>query len=153
MSADLVKNQLIARSLPEGFDDPGSEGSESKRKSQRGLTLMELIVAFTILMVLTMMAIPIARFRIRREHERDLRLALNGLRTAIDKYKDACDGGKIATTKIDTLCYPDSLDALVEGVKIANDPKGNKIRFLRRIPRDPFTHSGDSPRNRSPFSC
>ena len=114
-----------------------------KRKTQRGLTLMELIVAFTILMVLTMMAIPMARFRVRREHERDLRLALHELRTAIDKYKDACDGGKIATTKVDTFCYPDSLESLVEGVKIANDPKGNKIRFLRRIPRDPFTHSTD----------
>ena len=82
-----------------------------KRKSQRGLTLIELIVAFTILMVLTTMAIPMARFRIRREHERDLRLALYELRTAIDKYKDACDGGKIATTKIDTFAIPTAWNA------------------------------------------
>ena len=114
-----------------------------KRKSQRGLTLIELVVAFTILMVLTMMAIPIARYRIRRENERDLRFALREMRTAIDKYKDACDAQKITSTKIDSYCYPDSLDMLVQGVKLANDPKGTKIRFLRRIPRDPFTKSTD----------
>ncbi|MGD0580848.1 MAG: type II secretion system protein [Bryobacteraceae bacterium] len=114
-----------------------------KRKSQRGLTLIELVVAFTILMVLTMMAIPMARYRIRREKERELRLALREMRTAIDKYKDACDGGKVPQPKIDSYCYPDSLDTLVEGVKLANDPKGTKIRFLRRIPRDPFTKSTD----------
>jgi general secretion pathway protein G len=122
---------------------PAARRQISKRKSQRGLTLIELVVAFTILMVLTMMAIPIARFRIRREKEHDLRLALREMRTAIDKYKDACDNQKIASTKIDAYCYPDNLDMLVEGVKLANDPKGTKIRFLRRIPRDPFTNSTD----------
>jgi len=90
-----------------------------------------------------MMAIPIARYRIRRENERDLRFALREMRTAIDKYKDACDAQKITSTKIDSYCYPDSLDMLVQGVKLANDPKGTKIRFLRRIPRDPFTKSTD----------
>ena len=110
-----------------------------KRRSQRGLTLIELVVAFTILLVLTMMAVPMARFRVRREKERDLRLALREMRTAIDKYKDVCDQGKLGMTKLESYCYPESLDVLVEGVKLANDPKGTKIRFLRRIPMDPFT--------------
>jgi len=113
------------------------------RRSRRGLTLIELVVAFTILMVLTMMALPIARFRVRREKERDLRLALREMRTAIDKYKDACDAGKIGQPKIDSQCYPESLTVLVEGVKIANDAKGTKLRFLRRIPMDPFTKNTD----------
>ena len=54
-----------------------------RRRNQRGLTLIELIVAFTILMLLTTMAVPIARFKVRREREKDLRYALREIRTAI----------------------------------------------------------------------
>ena len=109
------------------------------RKSERGLTLVELIVAFTILALLTTMAVPLARFRVRRDKERELRWALREMRTAIDKFKDTCDGGAIQK-KLGAECYPETMDQLVEGVKIANDPSGKKIRFLRRIPLDPFTH-------------
>ena len=108
------------------------------RKSERGLTLVELIVAFTILALLTTMAVPLARFRVRRDKERELRFALREMRTAIDKFKDTCDGGSIQK-KLGAECYPETLEQLVEGVKIANDPSGKKIRFLRRIPLDPFT--------------
>lgn len=109
------------------------------RRRPHGLTLIELIVAFTILMLLTMMALPLARYRVRREKERDLRVALRDMRTAIDKYKDACDQGNLGTAKNGTDCYPETLDVLVEGKKIANDATGKKIKFLRRIPIDPFT--------------
>jgi len=109
-------------------------------RRQRGLTLVELIVAFTIMTLLTAMALPLARFKVRRERERELRYSLRELRTAIDKYKDACDKGGMEK-KMGTECYPESLDQLVEGVKLANDAAGKKIRFLRRIPRDPFTNS------------
>lgn len=114
-----------------------------RRRRRRGLTLVELIVAFTILMILSMMAMPLARFRVRREKERDLRLALREMRTAIDKYKDACDKGTLGPPKLGTECYPETLDVLVEGVKIANDASGKKIKFLRRIPIDPFTKQKD----------
>jgi general secretion pathway protein G len=113
------------------------------RRRRRGLTLIELIVAFTILMILTMMAIPLARYRVRREKERDLRVALHDMRAAIDKYKDACDHGSFGSPKNGTDCYPETLDVLVEGVKIANDATGKKMKFLRRIPLDPFTHQKD----------
>jgi general secretion pathway protein G len=116
---------------------------QAGRRSQRGLTLIELIVAFTILSLLTYMALPLARFRVRREKERELRLALREVRTAIDKYKDACDKGTLGTPKSESLCYPETLDALVDGVKIANDANGKKVRFLRRVPHDPFTNSKD----------
>lgn len=108
------------------------------RSSRHGMTLVELIVAFTILLLLTTMAVPLARYKVRREKERELRWALRELRTAIDKYKDASDLGQLGPPKIDTEGYPEKLEVLVEGVKMAG-AVDKKIRFLRRIPRDPFT--------------
>jgi general secretion pathway protein G len=104
------------------------------------MSLIELIVAFTILILLTTMALPLTRFKVRREKERELRRSLMELRVAIDKYKDACDYQQLAPTsaKPDADCYPESLDILVEGVK-AGGSVDKKIKFLRRIPKDPFT--------------
>lgn len=113
-----------------------------KRKSQSGLTLVELIVAFTILMVLSAMAVPLARYKVRREHEIRLQSALDEMRKAIDKYKDAADLGQLGTQKLDSDNYPESLEQLVEGVK-ATGAVDKKIKFLRRIPKDPMTNSFD----------
>ena len=52
------------------------------------MTLVELIVAFTIMLVLTSMAVPLARSKVRAERERELRAALREMRDAIDKYHD-----------------------------------------------------------------
>jgi general secretion pathway protein G len=112
------------------------------RRSQRGLTLIELIVAFTILLILTSMAVPLARTKVRAERERDLRRALIEMRSAIDRYKDYADQGLLGPQKIDGYGYPESLDVLVEGVKLAGQVD-KKIRFLRRIPKDPLTNSTD----------
>ncbi len=111
-----------------------------RRRNQRGLTLVELIVAFTIMTLLTTMALPMARFRIRRERERDLKNALQEVRKAIDKYKDASDFRQIPPGKIDADGYPESLEQLVEGVRPQGSPD-KKVRFLRRIPKDPMTNS------------
>jgi general secretion pathway protein G len=113
-----------------------------RRKNQRGLTLVELIVAFTIMSLLTTMAVPLARYKVRREKEKELRYALREIHTAIDKYKDMADAGKLGTLKIGTEGYPETLEMLVEGVK-AGGEVDKKIRFLRKIPRDPFTKSTD----------
>lgn len=113
-----------------------------RRKSQGGLTLVELIVAFTIMFLLTSMAVPLARSKVRRERERELRYALRELRTAIDKYKDAADMGAIGPIKQGTDNYPETLDQLVEGVKQSGQAD-KKLRFLRRVPKDPFTNSTD----------
>jgi general secretion pathway protein G len=113
-----------------------------RRRTQGGLTLIELIVAFSILMMLTAMAVPMARYKVRRDREKELRYVLREIRTAIDKYKDACDQNKFGPAKMGTECYPETLEILVDGQKVANDPD-KKMKFLRRLPRDPFTNSRD----------
>ena len=110
-----------------------------RRRDERGLTLVELIVAFTIMLILSSMAVPLARARIRVERERELRYDLRSMHAAIDKYKDFCDQGFLGPMKLGTDCYPETLEQLVEGVKLANSADGKKVRFLRGIPKDPFT--------------
>jgi len=118
-----------------------------RRKSQAGLTLVELIVAFTILLILSSMAVPLARYQVRRQRERDLLADLTDMRHAIDRYKDMCDAGKIQAGDLDGYCYPKSLKIMVEGVPLQNTLSGNgqsgKMKFLRRIPKDPFTQDSD----------
>jgi len=113
-----------------------------RRRNQRGLTLVELIVAFTIMLILTTMAVPLARSKVRAQRERDLRRSLDEIRHAIDKFKDFADAGQLGPIKQGTNGYPESLDQLVEGVKLPG-PKDQKVRFLRRIPKDPFTGNAD----------
>ena len=134
-----------------GIESPCPHGrggiAPRRRQRQAGLTLVELIVAFTILMILSTMAVPLARHQIIRQREKELRQDLDSMRAAIDKYKDYCDAGKLTPTNPDAYCYPLTLESLVEGVKLANTISGNgqsgKMRFLRRIPKDPFTGDSD----------
>jgi general secretion pathway protein G len=117
-----------------------------RRRAQSGLSLVELIVAFSILLILTTMAVPLARYQIRRQREKDLLADLREMRHAIDKYKDLCDLGKIPAGDPDAFCYPTKLETLVEGVKMSSTLSGNgqsnKVKLLRSIPKDPF--SGDT---------
>ncbi|HZR29102.1 MAG TPA: type II secretion system protein [Terriglobales bacterium] len=104
------------------------------RRRERGLTLIELIAAVAILAILTGAALPVARVRIKREQEAELRRDLWEMRDAIDHYKDAADRGAFQI-KLGSEGYPPDLDTLVKGV----DVQGKTIRFLRRIPIDPMT--------------
>lgn len=106
-------------------------------KGERGFTLLELIVAATILSILTMMALPLARVTIQREKEKRLHQALWEMRDAIDRYKEAADRGTFQT-KVDSMNYPPDLDELVKGIE---GQAGKKYRFLRSIPTDPMTNS------------
>ena len=109
----------------------------AKRPNVAGFTLLELIVAATILSILTLMALPLARVTIQREKEKQLRRALWEMRDAIDRYKNQADRGSFQT-RVDTYGYPPDLDTLVKGV---DAQAGKKIRFLRSIPVDPMTKS------------
>ena len=114
--------------------DVGSFLRKTRLVGSSGLTLIELITAVTILLILTGTAIPLAKVRIKREKERELRQALWEMRDAIDRYKDAADRGAFQI-KLGTEGYPPDLETLVKGV----DVQGKKVKFLRRIPVDPMT--------------
>jgi general secretion pathway protein G len=115
----------------------------SRHWSQRGFTFVELLVVTTILLILASAVMPLARVSIQRQREAELRRYLREMRTAIDRHKDAVDSGGIAPfdVKAGSEGYPPTLETLVEGVTKANDATGIKLKFLRRIPIDPMTHS------------
>lgn len=108
------------------------------RAAERGLTLAELIVTVAILTILMSAAVPLVRFQVKRQKERELHYDLWMMRSAIDKYKDAADRGAFQT-KVDSQNYPPDLQTLVDGV----DVQGKKVRFLRKIPKDPMTGDTD----------
>ena len=101
---------------------------------QRGFTLIELIVATTILMILVGAAVPLAKNAVNREREHELRYDLWMIRDAVDRYKDAADRGAFQI-KLGSEGYPPDLDTLVTGV----DVQGKKMKFLRKLPVDPMT--------------
>ena len=97
----------------------------------------------TILLILASAVLPLAKVSIQREREAELHRDLREMRTAIDKFKDAADAGVIAPADLvaGSENYPASLDTLVNGVSKNNDQTGVKLKFLRRVPVDPITHS------------
>jgi general secretion pathway protein G len=108
---------------------------------QAGMTLLELVIACSILLVLSSAALPVARMTVKRQREAELRRDLREIRTAIDRYKDAADRNLIRV-EVGTEGYPPDLETLVRGVQIG--PSGDRrIRFLRRIPVDPLTGRAD----------
>ena len=101
-----------------------------------GFSLLELIIATTILLILSTMAVPMARLSIKREKERRLRADLWEMRDAVDRYKLDADRNAFQT-KVDSQGYPPDLETLVKGVDVG----GKKVRFLRSVPKDPMTDS------------
>lgn len=104
------------------------------KRQQSGFTLIELMVATTILAILVGAALPVAKTVVYRERERELRQDLWLIRDAVDRYKDAADRGAFQI-KLGSEGYPPDLEALVTGV----DVNGKKLKFIRKIPVDPIT--------------
>ena len=82
-----------------------------------GFTLVELLVVMAIIATLLTLAVPRYFGSIERSKEAVLRQDLATLRDTVDKYHG------------DTGRYPESLEELVTK------------KYLRAIPRDPFTES------------
>lgn len=112
-----------------------------KRRQTAGVTLIELIVAMGILTILVSGILPLTFMTHKRTKEIELRQSLRLIRNAIDEYKKMVDDGRIAL-EMNSTGYPPSLETLVEGVD-SNDPDPVKLKFLRRIPRDPMTEEGE----------
>jgi general secretion pathway protein G len=111
-----------------------------RSESQRGVTYLELIATAAIIAVLASALLPLARVTSTRQRELELRRALRQIRTAIDQYRLAVDQGQIGGTdvKVGSEGYPADLETLVKGVNRVGTVD-RKIKFLRRIPNDPFT--------------
>lgn len=103
-----------------------------------GVTLVELVIAITVLAIIATASLPVAKFQVKRQKERELRADLWEMRDAIDQYKDTADRGAFQV-KADSFNYPPDLQTLVDGVEVMT----TKMKFLRAIPVDPMTGSTD----------
>jgi general secretion pathway protein G len=126
------------------------------RGSSAGMTLLELMVACSILIILATVAMPMERNAVKRRKEADLHYRLRQMRDAIDRYKDAADKN-LFQVQAGTEGYPPDLKTLVDGVDLTGAAGGTggaslfpsttsqqqpkKIHFLREIPKDPMTNT------------
>jgi general secretion pathway protein G len=113
---------------------------------KKGFTLVEMLVTLTILSILALAAMPLAKVAIKREKEITLRRNLRIMREAIDEYKKLADEKKFEFDE-ETEGYPPDLETLVNGIEITitekDEEKTKIVKFLRRIPRDPMMNSQD----------
>jgi general secretion pathway protein G len=113
-------------------------------KGERGFTYLEMVATAAIVLILASAILPVARVIRTRQKEIELRRVLRTLRTAIDEYKKAVEGGRIGGTdvKLGSEGYPPDLETLVKGVSQVGRVD-HKLKFLRRIPVDPMTGSAE----------
>lgn len=116
---------------------PLRPANKGRRGSQSGVTLLELIIATSILLVLASAALPVVRFSVQRTKEAQLHKALREIRDAIDHYKDYADRNLIRV-EVGSEGYPPDLESLVKPIQVGAG-SDRKVRFLRRIPLDPMT--------------
>jgi general secretion pathway protein G len=114
------------------------------RRSERGFTYLELVATAIILMIVASAVLPVARVSYRRVQELELHRALRQVRAAIDQYRSLVQQGRIGGTdlKLGSEGCPPDLETLVKGVNQLGSA-GPKLKFLRRIPKDPMTRSAE----------
>ena len=112
------------------------------RKGGAGVTLIELVCVTAIVLILAGVAIPVASTWVRREKELELRQALREMRESIDRFQaDVQRIPGMRQTKMNAVNqdgYPEKLEWLYEGYDIGDLP-GTRLKYLRRLPRDPIT--------------
>lgn len=106
-------------------------------RAQAGFTMVEVAIVAVMVAILAAMAVPAARYSLRRQKELELRHQLRTMREAIDKYKQLSDAGLIPI-EIGGEGYPPDLEVLAKGVDLVGQVK-KKQRFIRRLPIDPMT--------------
>jgi general secretion pathway protein G len=126
---------------------------------QSGVTLLELMITLTIVMILASIAMPLSRLSATRTHEIELRQQLRLMRAAIDTFKlewnrdgdsligPACVKSKLTCKDVTSVYgYPKSLDKLL-GIKLSSEEatvRGTTTRrYLRSLPLDPLTGKAD----------
>ena len=124
-----------------------------------GVTLLELLVTLTIVMVLASVALPLSRVSGKRSHEIELRQHLRNMRAAIDIFKSEwnrdgdiligplCVKNKLSCKDVTSIYgYPKSMDTLL-GIKLTSEEaavRGTTVRrYLRNLPLDPMTGKAD----------
>ena len=120
-------------------------------QGQRGFTLIELIITLAILAVLAGMAVPLLRHSVKRQREEEFRASLQKLRGAIDNFHRVINApNSPIDLTLESECadqkngfWPKSLECLTKGLPIRGSVNGDKIYFLRAIPRDPMTKSDE----------
>ncbi|HXA00164.1 MAG TPA: type II secretion system protein [Candidatus Dormibacteraeota bacterium] len=112
-----------------------------RHRNSKGMTILELIIACSILIILASAALPVFRFTVVRSREIELRHDLREMRNAIDQYKDMADRN-LVQVQVGSEGYPPDLETLVKGVEYGGSGQ-QKVRFLRRIPIDPMTGRAD----------
>lgn len=107
-------------------------------QTPRGFTLLELVIAMVVLGILAAAVVPTTQKLVKHRKELELRRTLLEIREAIDRFKKAADEGLIVVSDRDQLGYPADFEELINGVPLRKK-KDKRMRFLRRIPVDPFT--------------
>lgn len=124
---------------------------------EAGMTLLELIISCSILVILATVALPLERVRVISAKEELLRYDLREMRDAIDRYHDDAEKGKFQV-EAGTENYPPDLETLKDGVEMSGQGQGilgapagqsvqsgqsQRVRYLREIPADPMTGNTD----------
>jgi general secretion pathway protein G len=130
-----------------------------RRRGERGVTFLELLATMAIILVLVAVALPLSKVTAKRAKEVEVRQALRGMRTAIDRFNDdwnregdrliglACQTNKLSCKEVSSINgYPKTLETLLK-VQLSGEAatiKGLTVkRYLRAIPVDPMTGETD----------